>query len=176
VRPRRARLEEERVERVGTVLGELDRGTNLHQRLAEAQAFGNWSGIVGRELAARTRPLRLADGRLFVLAPGAALRQELTFHQRTILQRFNELAGQRIARTVVFLEADSLDYEAAARPEALEAPAAPPPTAGSAVEPEDGEAEPGLPADVGAMYEVFDAPAYRRELQRIAEGGARETR
>jgi hypothetical protein len=173
------------VERVGTVLGKLDRRTNLHQRLAEARAFVNWSGIVGRELAARTRPLRLADGRLFVLAPGSALRQELTFHQRTILQRFNDFAGRRLARTVVFLEADALDYDEAARREhAVFAPRSEPEesartgaAAGEAGS-EDAENETGEgPAlDTGQMYEPFDAAAYRRELQRIAGGGSRETR
>jgi hypothetical protein len=172
------------VERVGTVLGKLDRRTNLHQRLAEARAFVNWSGIVGRELADRTRPLRLADGRLFVLAPGSALRQELTFHQRTILQRFNDFAGRRLARTVVFLEADALDYDEAARREhAAFAPRSDPgdgertAAAGEAgTEDAESGAGEGPVLDTGAMYEPFDAAAYRRELQRIAGGGRRETR
>jgi hypothetical protein len=59
---------------------------------------------VGGPLAERTRPLRISGGRLFVIAPGSALRQELVFHKATILRRFNETAGGPVVREIVFLE------------------------------------------------------------------------
>ena len=103
------------MERVGAVLGDLGGGENLRRRLAQARAFEQWPELVGTHLAERTRPLRVADERLVILAPGAALRQELTFHTRTILRKFNEAAGGRVAREVVFLESDSLAYEGEAK-------------------------------------------------------------
>jgi hypothetical protein len=48
--------------------------------------------------------LRIAGGRLFVMAPGSALRQELVFHKATILRRFNEVAGRPVVREIVFFE------------------------------------------------------------------------
>jgi hypothetical protein len=68
------------------------------------RALESWRSIVGEPLAERTRPLRLAGGRLFVIAPGSALRQELVFHKATILRRFNEVAGGLVAREIVFFE------------------------------------------------------------------------
>jgi hypothetical protein len=90
--------------RVGEVLRGLEAGSHLGRRLAESRALEAWCDIVGGPLAERTRPLRIAGGRLFVLAPGSALRQELVFHKATILQRFNEAAGGRVVREIVFFE------------------------------------------------------------------------
>jgi hypothetical protein len=171
------------VERVGLVLRGLQGQANLRQRLAEARAIGRWPELVGSHLAGRTRPLRVADGRLFVLARGAALRQELTFHTATIVRKFNEAAGDRVVREVVFLEADALEGGAASSFSPAEAPAGAGRVAadsGAGTEPAGGDEEqPGesgadeeTQQDVGAMYEVFDAEAYRRRLARIdAEPG-----
>ncbi len=100
--------------RVGEVLRGLQAGNHLGRRLAESRALEAWPEIVGGPLAERTRPLRLAGGRLFVMAPGSALRQELVFHKATILRRFNEHAGSALVREIVFLEGAELAREIAA--------------------------------------------------------------
>lgn len=157
--------EEGRVERVGAVLRDLGGGDTLRRRLAQARAFERWPELVGTHLAERTRPLRIADGRLIVLAPGAALRQELMFHKRRILRKFNQAAGGRAARDVVFLESDSLAYDGdavrAEAPREIEEPAGP------AKEEPTGEEK-----ETRAMYEPFDGEAYRRRLERMAGGGS----
>jgi hypothetical protein len=169
------------VERVGTVLRDLGGGDPLLRRLAQARALERWPEIVGPLLASRTRALRVADGRLVVLAPGAALRQELTFHKRTILRKFNQAVGRAEARDVVFLESDSLGWEGppAARAEVRRsAPRLEP----EAPAPEDGE-EDGTEAEGGiaepAPVPPFDAGDYRRRMSEIAgegRGTPRETR
>lgn len=90
--------------RVGRVLQGLGAENPLGRRLAESRALEAWPEIVGGPLAARTRPLRLAGGRLLVLAPGSSLRQELVFHKAMILRRFNEYAGRALAREIIFLD------------------------------------------------------------------------
>ncbi|NNE43632.1 MAG: DUF721 domain-containing protein [Gemmatimonadetes bacterium] len=152
------------MERVGAVLRNLEGETPLQQRLAQAQAFARWPEIVGELLAERTRPLRVADRRLFVLAQGAALRQELTFHKRSILRKLNA-AVPGFAKEIVFLEADAMNYEGESRyvkwtaePEdALRAPVEQTP------EPPAEEEAPVV--DRGAMYDTFDAEAYRAEME-----------
>jgi hypothetical protein len=99
--------------RVGEVLRGLQAGNHLGRRLAESRALEAWPEIVGELLAERTRPLRLAGGRLFVVAPGSALRQELVFHKATILRRFNEHAGTALVREIVFLEGTEPDRDRA---------------------------------------------------------------
>ena len=151
------------MERVGAVLRNLEGQGPLRQRLAQAEVFARWPEIVGAPLAERTRPLRVADGRLFVLAQGAALRQELTFHKRPILRKLNQVAPG-FAKQLVFLEADAMDYEGESRrvrwiperEEGREEPAEDP----SVLEEDPQEAE-----DRGAMYHTFDAEAYRAQLE-----------
>jgi len=175
------RRRRERVDRVGVVLQSLQGHAGLSRRLAEARAIERWPEIVGSHLAERTRPLRVADGRLFVLAAGAALRQELTFHTRTIVRKFNAAAQARIVREVKFLESDSLEGSGTQPPSAAVARAEwgdeeerreaqeEETTDGVEDEGEEGEVESSEP-DVGAMYEPFDAEAYRRQLETIRNG------
>lgn len=98
--------------RVGEVLRGLQAGNHLGRRLAESRALEAWPEIVGGPLAARTRPLRIAGGRLLVVAPGSSLRQELVFHRAMILRRLNEFAGGVVAREIVFLEGEDIDRPA----------------------------------------------------------------
>lgn len=154
------------MERVGAVLRNLEGATPLQQRLAQAQAFARWPEIVGEPLAERTRPLRVADGRLFVLARGAALRQELTFHKRAILRKLNGVVPG-FAKEIVFLEADALDYEGESRrvrwvPERDDERTEPvEETAGSTLEEEE------VHEDRGAMYAAFDAESYRARMDQL---------
>jgi hypothetical protein len=165
------------VERVGTVLRDLGSGDTLLRRLAEARALERWPEIVGPLLARRTRALRVADGRLVVLAPGAALRQELTFHKRTILRKFNQVVGRADARDVVFLESDSMAWEGTAPPARPEVRRVPEPEPPEAAADADGEAEADddTAAAAAAPVPPFDAEEYRRRLAGIA-GACRTSR
>lgn len=164
------------MERVGTVLRDLGSGDTLLRRLAQARALERWPEIVGPLLAGRTRALRVADGRLVVLAPGAALRQELTFHKRTILRKFNQAVGRAEARDVVFLESDSMAWEGTASPARPEVRRiVPEPQATDAVADDDADASDDL-AGAAAAVPPFDAEEYRRRLAEIAGGGRRTSR
>jgi hypothetical protein len=152
----------------------------LLRRLAQARALERWPEIVGPLLAGRTRALRVADGRLVVLAPGAALRQELTFHKRTILRKFNRVAGRAEARDVVFLESDSMAWEGTAPPARPEVRrAVPEPQPAEPVADADAEAEDDTATSAAAAVPPFDAEEYRRRLAEIAgarRATSRETR
>jgi hypothetical protein len=165
---------------VGALLRKLTEGHPLSKRLAEARALQSWPDIVGPMLARRTRPLRVAGGSLFVVAHGSALRQELTFHRRTILRQFNEAAGTRTAREIVFLESDAALSSLVMEHEAWDAGDEDrrrnsPGDAGAAAEEteptdesdaSDSEAEPCR--SIAPAHRVFDAAAYRSEMAAIA--------
>ncbi len=158
-----------RVQRVGAWLGGRDGRETLGRRLGEVHALECWPDLVGPHIAKKTRPMRLAGGRLFVVANGSALRQELTFHKDTILAKFNEAAGRRAAREIVFLESDAqlsslVEHggEAAVAPRVSQEHAQDGPASG-----ESGSVEPDAsPYPTGPAYEPFDAERYRRELSR----------
>jgi hypothetical protein len=165
------------VERVGALLHSLEGAEVLRRRIAEARGLAAWSEVVGSHLAERTRALRLAGGRLFVICHGSALRQELAFHKREILRRFRDVAGPcAVVREVVLLESDenlsSLVREAEEGERRARTPGRPGPgPAEAAGEPaaEDTE-EPSVAARMAAAYPRFDAAAYREEMRRIADG------
>ena len=153
------------MQRVGAWLDGREGRETLGHRLGEVQALECWPDLVGPHLAKRTRPMRLAGGRLFVVANGAALRQELTFHKGAILAKFNKAAGRRAAREIVFLESDAQlsslverDAAHATKPEAPRFARNDDPS-----EPDHPETEEAdYPA--GPAYERFDAERYRREM------------
>ncbi len=134
----------------------------------------SWPEIVGSLLAQRTRPLRLAGTRLFVLCHGSALRQELSYHKREILRKFNAAAGQPgAARELVLLETDaglaSLVNEAELQARREQD------VARRAGKPEEFPPEKivGADARIAAAYPRFNGDAYRREMERIAEEGGK---
>ncbi len=180
------------MKRVGAVLGSMEEGSSpLHRRLAEARALEAWPELVGPHLAKLTRPLRIAGGRLFVIAHGSALRQELMFHRRDILRKVNRAAEGTVARELVFLESDAnlssliqwdedpVPRERAKRNEeparrgsdASDANADTGSAGGAATD--ENEREP-LPYE--PVVPPFDAAAYREEMARIAhpENGERK--
>jgi Dna[CI] antecedent, DciA len=139
----------------------------------------SWPEIVGTLLARRTRPLRLAGHRLFVMCHGSSLRQELTFHKREILRKFNSLVGMPgVAREIVFLESDAnltslvkdtleQEWKRRVRDDAAErarfgerAPEE---------EPESGDAR------IAAAYPRFDGQAYREEMAKIQSEAVNRT-
>lgn len=158
------------MDRVGALLKNLGGADVLRQRIAEARGLASWPEIVGTHLAQRTRPLRLAGGRLFVVCHGSALRQELAFHKREILRRFREVAGEGAsARELVLLESDANLSSLVREAEASEPRTR---TARPRAEPGDAEAEaeeePSAAQRISDAYPRFDGEAYREEMRRIA--------
>ncbi|MDP6529469.1 MAG: DUF721 domain-containing protein [Gemmatimonadota bacterium] len=144
------------MKRVGEVLEVLGEAGALGRRFAETRALEAWTECVGRGIAERTRPLRVAGGRLIVVAEGAALRQELVFHRKNILEKFNKAAGRVVARELVFLEGDASESP---HPEPLR------PVVRSTAETE------GIAEDLAEeprTVPMFDADAHRKQLRRIA--------
>jgi predicted nucleic acid-binding Zn ribbon protein len=59
-----------------------------------------WPQIVGPEIAARTRPERLAHGRLYIVCEHDVWRTELQYLKPEILQRVAEVLGEGVVKDV----------------------------------------------------------------------------
>ena len=170
------------MKRVGAVLGSMESRNPLHRRLAEARALEAWPDLVGPHLAKLTRPLRIAGGRLFVIAHGASLRQELMFHRRDILRKVNRAAEGTVAREMVFLESDAnlsslVQWDEAGTERNADAGRLAPPAdsqgggaAGRdrAMRDTTAENDDEAPRPYERVVPPFDAAAYRDEMARIA--------
>jgi predicted nucleic acid-binding Zn ribbon protein len=86
----------------GAAVRELldERGWNAEA--AAARVLGNWESIVGAEVAAASRPVRLRHGELLVEAESTAWATQLRLLTRTLLARIRaELGGDIVTKLVV---------------------------------------------------------------------------
>lgn len=75
----------------------------LRRKLAEYRVLMSWDEVVGPILAQQAQPLRIHKGRLEVAVPSAVWRSQLSFMQRDIVARLNELASESVIEELVLL-------------------------------------------------------------------------
>ena len=92
---------EERAEQLGGLLEALVADLGLEHKLGEYRARQVWEEAVGPTLAAQSRPLKVRNGRMEVAVPSAVWRTQLSFMQKDIVDRINQLAGQKIIRELI---------------------------------------------------------------------------
>jgi hypothetical protein len=72
------------------------------KRLRATQIARRWEQVVGQKLFEKSRPDRIDGGTLWVAVKGASWAQELRMRKDEILERLNELAGERLFKDVRF--------------------------------------------------------------------------
>jgi len=69
---------------------------------AVGSVFGRWDQIVGREVAAHTRPDRFSDGEVVVIADSTAWATQVRLLAATLVRRLNEELGDgTVSRVIV---------------------------------------------------------------------------
>lgn len=84
-------------------LSELVDGVDpsVKQRLGQIEALSRWADIVGDDLAAHTRPLKLSPELLTVAVPSSVWAQELTMRKLEIIEKVKPHLGEIDIRFVV---------------------------------------------------------------------------
>jgi predicted nucleic acid-binding Zn ribbon protein len=77
----------------GLVLAKLVKDRGWQRPAAEATVFGSWERLVGTEIAAHCRPVRLVEGELTVEAESTAWATQLRGLMRRMLQRIAAEVG-----------------------------------------------------------------------------------
>jgi predicted nucleic acid-binding Zn ribbon protein len=90
------------MQKAGEILGNALRRLNRPEA-ALAWLTSAWPSIVGPALAAHTRPLRSANGRLELIADSKVWQQQLESMQRELCDRVNEAWGASLVREVAFV-------------------------------------------------------------------------
>jgi predicted nucleic acid-binding Zn ribbon protein len=85
-------MSQKRFARVGDVLPTVLKSIGLDQRLKEQGILAIWARVVGEEIAARTKPLRIDRGVLYVHVDHGAWMQELHFMEKEIIARIKAQA------------------------------------------------------------------------------------
>jgi predicted nucleic acid-binding Zn ribbon protein len=81
---------------LATVLAKLIKARGWQRPAAEATVFGAWERLVGADVAAHCRPVRLADGELTVEAESTAWATQLRGLARRLLQRIAAEVGTNV--------------------------------------------------------------------------------
>lgn len=92
------------MERAGEILGKALRRLNRPEAVL-AWLSSAWPSIVGKALAAHTRPLRCSAGCLELAADGQAWQQQLENMTRELCGRINHAWGGTLVREVKFVAA-----------------------------------------------------------------------
>jgi predicted nucleic acid-binding Zn ribbon protein len=92
------------MDRAGEILGKVVRRIDRPEA-ALAWLTSSWTTIVGKTLAAHTRPVRCQSGCLEVAADGKGWRNQLEGMKREFCGRINQAWGGSLAREIKFVAA-----------------------------------------------------------------------
>ena len=82
----------------GAVLARMIKARGWQKPAAEATVFGAWEKVVGPDIAAHSRPVRLADGELTVEAESTAWATQLRLMAAALLKRIAAEVGHNVVK------------------------------------------------------------------------------
>jgi hypothetical protein len=97
-----------RAARAGDLLNVLLSGWGLDERLSQYRAMLIWDEVVGPQIAAHTRPLRIRDGILEVGVDQPTWMQQLQLLKPQILSKLNARLGDTGGLREIFLKRGSI--------------------------------------------------------------------
>jgi predicted nucleic acid-binding Zn ribbon protein len=73
--------------KVGDILPGVMKGLGLDAKIREAEFVKQWGVIVGKTVAARSKPIAIRDGVLLIEVENNAWMQEIRYLQRDIIEK-----------------------------------------------------------------------------------------
>ncbi len=73
------------------------------RRLQEYRVWQVWETVVGKDVACEARPLRVEDGKLFVMVSHPSCVQELQFAKARIKAQLNQVLGRAVVKGIFFV-------------------------------------------------------------------------
>ncbi len=87
---------------LGESLQELLKQFNLEKPYKRSKVFDLWSDVVGERMAAKTNPIRVEHGTLYVQVESSAWRNEVQYYKNQIKSEINCRLGEEIIEKIVF--------------------------------------------------------------------------
>jgi predicted nucleic acid-binding Zn ribbon protein len=84
----------------GAAIRDLLAERGWERQAAIGGVFGNWAGIVGKEVAEHTTPAAFDDGKVVVVADSSTWAQQVRLLAPTLVRRLNEELGDGTVRRV----------------------------------------------------------------------------
>jgi len=141
--------------RAGLVIAQLLESLGLDERMQQYRSLIIWDKVVGPQIAARARPVRIRDGVLEVNVDQPTWMQQLQLMKPKILARLNAELGEETIREI-FLKRGKVDARGGATPPAEASPT------WRAVQLEESEIQ-----QVAGLLTTIADPELRQEMERF---------
>jgi predicted nucleic acid-binding Zn ribbon protein len=90
---------EHKFTKVSELLPQILKKIGLDKKLEEREAVALWEEVVGKDIAARTRAVKLENGELYIHVDHGAWMQELRFMEKDIIEKIEKaVPGVNIKR------------------------------------------------------------------------------
>lgn len=89
-------------ESVGTIIQGLIDNLGLKKRLDQERVVQQWSAIVGKTVARRTKAMRIENGRLYVNVDRPTWRNELILRKKDIIDKINSTMKNQVVKDIIF--------------------------------------------------------------------------
>lgn len=108
------------LEKAGNIFPEMLKTMKLGSEFKQRLVMYNWQQIVGRDIAAHAKPVKLEFKRLFIRTTHPAWAEQLKYMEYQIKAKINKYAGEKVVQELVFtnLQPPKTDSAAGIRLEA----------------------------------------------------------
>lgn len=103
--PRGDEEEHENWEQVGPLLERVLEGLGLYKRIREWRALRHWPSVAGDKMAARSSPVRVEKGVLWLNVAGPHWAAEISVRKKELLDGLNAAAGSEVLKDIRFVGA-----------------------------------------------------------------------
>jgi predicted nucleic acid-binding Zn ribbon protein len=86
---------------IGEVIKEYLDEMNISRTLKEKRLVSQWEKLLGKAIAARTKQVTIKDRILYVHMTSSVARNELLMMRQAILEKMNEMAGEKLIDSIV---------------------------------------------------------------------------
>jgi len=88
--------------KLADILADFDQGFGLGRTIKVCSLLTLWDKVVDKRVSQHTEPVKIYNRVLFVSVSSPTWAQELTFLKPEIIDRFNQVAGQKTISDIKF--------------------------------------------------------------------------
>jgi len=88
-------------QKIDAVIREFLNEVNLDRKLKEVHLVSEWETLMGKMVSTRTRHIYIRNRTLFVHVTSSVLKNELIMIRHDIIERLNEVAGEKLIEQLV---------------------------------------------------------------------------
>lgn len=89
-------------EDIGSIIGSVVDRMGINSKLNISSVFNHWQEIVGKEIAERSRPRRLAGMTLHISVTTSTWANELSLMSEELIDRINAFTGEEVVKKLRF--------------------------------------------------------------------------